>query len=105
MRDVEEQISGGNDSEAAKRLCAPRADAFEVGNRHVEVQLAGWPRPPLPVAQSLALYQLAGKCNRIERLDVGDRFTSADELHGNAKLLSHGENDSAFCGAVELCHH
>src|SRR5687767_5942733 len=102
---MKEKVARGNDAQLAKRLGAPRADALEIRDRHVEVQLAGWLRPPPTLAQSLTLYELARERHRVEWLDVGDRLAGADELHGDTELFTHGENDSSLRGSVELGHH
>src|SRR5688500_16694925 len=102
---MKKKVARCNYAELAKRLGAPRADAFEISDRHVEVQLAGWLRQPPTLAQSLALYELAGERHRVEWLDVGDRLAGADELHRDTELLTHGENDSSLRGSVELGHH
>src|SRR5688572_16348664 len=102
---MKEKVARGNDAQLAKRLGAPRADALEIRDRHVEVQLAGWLRPPPTLAQSLTLYELAGERHRVEWLDVGDRLAGADELHRDTELFTHGENDSSLGGPVELGHH
>src|SRR5687767_6822666 len=102
---MEEKVTRGNDAELAESLGAPRADALEIRDRHVEVQLTGWLRPPLAPAQALSLYELAGERNRVEWLDVGDCLAGADELHRDTKLFTHGEDDSSLRGPVELGHH